>query len=181
MEPPGSHWTHQCSPVSGDGELQCSGMGLGWAGGTWMVWALQSDSLSGVVHEASLLLFSCPVMSDSLQPHGLQHTKPPCPLPSPGVYPSSCPLYQWCHPAISSSDALLSFGPQSFLASGTFPVSRLFASGGQNTGASASGWIKDEIIWALEVVTGTDGVLLPPGLRNLKRKKEKDWSLRLKL
>ena len=84
------------------------------------------------------LLFSCPVVSDSLQPHGLQHTRPPSPSPSPTVCPSSCSLHQWCHPAISSSDTLLSFCPQSFPASGTFPMSRLFASGDQNTGASAS-------------------------------------------
>ena len=85
-----------------------------------------------------LLFFSPPVMSDSLQPHGLQHTRPPYPLPSPKVCPSSCPLHQWCHPAISSSDALFSFCPQSFPVSGMFPVSRLFASGDQNTAASAS-------------------------------------------
>jgi len=57
------------------------------------------------------LLFSHPVMSDSLWPHGLQHSRPPCLLPSPGVCPSSCSLHQWCHPAISSSDALFSFCP----------------------------------------------------------------------
>ena len=60
-----------------------------------------------------LLLFSPPVMSDSFWPHGLQHTRPLCPSPSPKVCPSSCPLHQWCHPAISSSDALF-FCPQSF-------------------------------------------------------------------
>ena len=60
------------------------------------------------------LLFICPVMSDSLQPHGLQHARPPCLSPSPEVCPSSRPLYQWCHPTISSSDALFSFCPQSF-------------------------------------------------------------------
>ena len=77
-------------------------------------------------------------MSDSLGPHGLQHVRPPCPSPSPKVCPSSCPLHQWCHPAITSSDTLFSFCPQSFSASGTFPMSRLFTSGDQNTGASAS-------------------------------------------
>ena len=64
---------------------------------------------------------SCP----TLWPHGPQHTRPPCPSPSPNVCPSSCPLHQWCHPAISSSDALFSFCPQSFPASGTFPMSWL--------------------------------------------------------
>ena len=83
------------------------------------------------------MLFSHPVMSDSLQPHGLQHTRPLCPSPFPEVCPSSCPLHQWCHPVISSSDALFSC-PQPFLASRTFPKSPLFASDDQNTGASAS-------------------------------------------
>ena len=49
-----------------------------------------------------LLLFSCPVVSESLQPHGLQHARPPCPSPTPGVYPNSCPLSPWCHPTILS-------------------------------------------------------------------------------
>ena len=85
-----------------------------------------------------ILLFSRPVMSYSLQPHGLQHTRPPCPLLSPRVCPSSCPLHWWYHPAISSSDTLFSFCPQSFPASETFPMSQLFSSGDQNTGASTS-------------------------------------------
>ena len=67
-----------------------------------------------------LLLFSLPGMSDSFQPHKLQHARPLCPLPFPKVCPSSFPLHQWCHPAISFSDALFSFCPQSFAASGTF-------------------------------------------------------------
>ena len=70
--------------------------------------------------------------------HGLQHARPPCPSPSSEVCPSSCPLHQWCHPAFSSFNTLFSFFPQSFPASGTFPVSWLFTSGDQNTGASAS-------------------------------------------
>ena len=82
--------------------------------------------------------FSCLVVSSSLRPHELQHTRPPCPLPTPGVYPNSCPLSQWCHPAISSSIAPFSSCPQSFLASGSFQMSQLFASGGQSTGVSAS-------------------------------------------
>ena len=86
----------------------------------------------------AMLLFSHSVMSDSFRPHGLQHTRPLCPSPSPGVHPSSCPLYQWCHPAISSSDTFFSFCPQSFPASGTFPMSQLFTSDDQNTGVSAS-------------------------------------------
>ena len=74
----------------------------------------------------------------TLQHHGLQHTKPPCPSLSPRVCPSSCPLNQSCHPTISSSVALFSFCLQSFPASWTFPMSQLFASGGQSIGASAS-------------------------------------------
>ena len=85
-----------------------------------------------------LLLFSCSVMSDSLQPHGLQHARPLCPSPSPEVFSSSCPLHWWYHLAISSSDALFSFCTQSYSTSGTFPMSQFFASDDQNTGASAS-------------------------------------------
>ena len=77
-------------------------------------------------------------MSDSLQPHGWQHARPPCPSLSPRVCPSSCPVNWWCYPTIPSSAALFSFCPQSFPASGSFPMSRLFASGGQSIGASAS-------------------------------------------
>ena len=83
------------------------------------------------------LLLSCPVMSESLRPHGLQHIKPPCPSPSLKVCPSSCPLHQWRQPVTSSSDGLFSFCPQSFPASGTLPMSQLFASDDQNTGVSA--------------------------------------------
>ena len=78
--------------------------------------------------------FSYLVMSDSLR---LQHTRPPCPSPFPKVCPSSCPSHQWCHPA-SSSDTLFSFCLQSFTSSRTFPMSQLFTSGDQNTGASTS-------------------------------------------
>ena len=85
-----------------------------------------------------LLLFSCPIVFESLWPHGLQHARPPCPSPSPRVCPSSCPLNWWYHPTISSSAALFSFCLQSFPASGSFPMSWLFTSGGQSIGASAS-------------------------------------------
>ena len=84
------------------------------------------------------LLFSLLVISNSLWSHGLQHSRPPYPSPSPRVCPSSCTLHQWPHPTMSSSDALSSFCPQSFTASGNFPVSQLFTSGDQNPGASAS-------------------------------------------
>ena len=84
------------------------------------------------------MLLSHPVMSDTLWPHGLQYTRPPCTSPSPEVWPISSQLYQWWHPTISSSDALFSFCPQCFPASETFTVSRMFTSDDQNTGASAS-------------------------------------------
>ena len=85
-----------------------------------------------------LLLFSCWVFSNSLQPHGLQHARPPCPSQTPRVYSNSCPLDQWCHSIISSSVVPFSSCLQSFPASGSFPVSQLFASGGQSIGVSAS-------------------------------------------
>ena len=84
------------------------------------------------------LQFSHSVMYNPLQPHGPQHARPPCPLPTLGVYPNSRPLSWWCHPAISSSVAPFSSCLQSFPASGSFPVSQLFTSGGQNIGVSAS-------------------------------------------
>ena len=87
------------------------------------------------------LLFSPQVMSDSSRPYGLQHTRLPCPSPSPGVCWKSRPLNQWCHPTISSSVTLFSFCLQSFPASESFPVSLLFASGGQCIGASASVYV----------------------------------------
>ena len=82
--------------------------------------------------------FSCSVVSDSLWPHGLQHARPACPSPTPGVYSNSCPLSQWCHPTISSSEVPFTSCPQSFPASGSFQMSQLFASGGQSIGVSAS-------------------------------------------
>ena len=74
----------------------------------------------------------------TLWPHELQHARPPCPSPTPGVHPNPCPLSRWCHPTISSSVVPFSFCPQSFPASGSFPVSELFVSGGQSIGVSAS-------------------------------------------
>ena len=82
------------------------------------------------------LLFSHSVVSDSLWPQGLQHTRLPCPSSTPGACSNSCPLSQWCHPTISSSVIPFSSCLQSFLASGSFLVNQLFASGGQSTGPS---------------------------------------------
>ena len=82
--------------------------------------------------------FSHSVMSNSLRPHELQHARSPCPSPTPGVHPNSCPLSQWCHPTISSSVIPFSSCPQSFPASGSFQMSQLFPSGGQSIGVPAS-------------------------------------------
>ena len=82
--------------------------------------------------------FSHSVMSDFLWPHELQHTRPSCPSPIPGFHSNSRPSSQWCHPAISSSVVPLSSCPQSLPASESFPMSQLFAWGGQSTGVSAS-------------------------------------------
>ena len=73
--------------------------------------------------------FSLSVVSDSLRPHELQHARPPCPSPAPGVYPNSCPSSRWCHPAISSFVVPFSSHPQSLPASESFPMSQLFAWG----------------------------------------------------
>ena len=81
---------------------------------------------------------SSSVMSDSLRPHESQHARPPCPSRTLRVHPNSCALSQWCHPAISSSVVPFSSCPQSLPASGSFPMSQLFASGGQSIGVSAS-------------------------------------------
>ena len=78
------------------------------------------------------------VLSDSLRPHGLQHARPPCPSPTPWVYSNPCPLSRWCHPNISSSVVTFSSRLHSFPASGSFPMSQLFTSGGQSIGDSAS-------------------------------------------
>ena len=87
---------------------------------------------------SSLVQFNLPVMSDSLRPHGLQHTRLPCPSPIPGAYSNSCPSCRWCHLTISSSVALFSSCLQSFALSGSFQMSQFFTSGGQSVGASAS-------------------------------------------
>jgi len=85
-----------------------------------------------------LLLFSSSVVSDSLRPHGLQHIRLPCPSASPRDCSKSCPLSQWCYLTISSSVTPFFSCPQSFPASGSFPTSQFFASGGQSIAASAS-------------------------------------------
>ena len=86
----------------------------------------------------SSVQFSCSVVSDSLWPHESQHARPPCPSPTPRVYSNPCPSSRWCHPTISSSVIPFSSCPQSFSASGSFPMSQLLAWGGQSTGVSDS-------------------------------------------
>ena len=82
--------------------------------------------------------FSHSVVSDSLWPHELQHARPPCPSPTPGVHTNPNPLSQWCHPTISSSVVPFIFCPQSFPAAVSFPISQIFASGSQIIWVSAS-------------------------------------------
>ena len=86
----------------------------------------------------SSVQYSCSVVSDSLRHCGPQHTRPPCPSPTPRVHPNPRPSSRWCHPAISSSVVPFSSWPQFFPASGSFPMNQLFASGGQSIGVSAS-------------------------------------------
>ena len=88
--------------------------------------------------KSSSVQFSHSVMSNYLRPHEPQHTRPPCPSPTPRVYPNPCLLSRWCHPTISSSVIPFSSCLQSFPASGSFQMSQLFASGGQSIGVSAS-------------------------------------------
>ena len=89
------------------------------------------------LEDLSSVQFSRSVVSDSLRRHELQHTRPPCPSPTPGVHPNPCPLSWRCHPTILSSVVPFSC-PQSFPASGSFLMSQLFASAGQSIGVSAS-------------------------------------------
>ena len=108
---------------------------------TWVLHYFKSHKtvslLCTIIHFSSVQ-FSHSVMSDSLGPHELQHTRPPCPSPTPRAYSNSCPSSQWCHPAISSSVIPFSSCPQSLPASGSFPMSQFFMWGGQSIGVSAS-------------------------------------------
>ena len=106
------------------------------------------------------------VISDSLPPHGLQHTRLPCPSPTPGAYANSCLLSWWCHPTISSSVIPFSSCLQFFPASGSFPISQFFASGGQSIGVSASASvlpmnIKDwfPLVWTGWISSQSKGLL----------------------
>ena len=108
-------------------------------------WVYLIQPLSAGIHflyckhiQFSLVQLSHSVMSNSLWPHRLQHTRPHCLSPTPRVYPNSSPLSWWCHPTISYSVVPFSSCPQSFPASGSFQMSQLFTSGGQSIGVSAS-------------------------------------------
>ena len=103
--------------------------------GTPIMWMLVHLMLSQ--RSLQSVQFSRSVMSDSLQPHELQHARPPCPSSTPGVYPDSCPSSWWCHLAISSSVIPFFSCPQSLPESESFPMSQFFAWGGQSTGVSA--------------------------------------------
>ena len=105
--------------------------------GTFWGWRFNTVTL---LHYYSIgsVQFSRSVISDSLRPHESQHTRPPCPSPTPGVHSNSGPSSQWCHPAISSSVIPFSSCPQSLPASESFQMSQLFTWGGQSTGISAS-------------------------------------------
>ena len=106
-----------------------------WMLGIWPIYGKTVKNYYQYNHNS--VQFICSAVSDSLRPHEMQHTKPPWPSPTPWIYSNSCPSSQWCHPTISSSAFLFS-RPQSFPASGAFPMSRFFTSGGQSTGVSAS-------------------------------------------
>ena len=124
--------------------VNARGQGLGW--GSRGTCGHKSDDRTVLILNcikvnillASVSQFSCSVMSDSLQPYWWQHARPPCPSPTPGVYPNSCPLSQWCHPTISCSVVPFSSCLQSFPASHSFLMSQLFASGGQSIRVSSS-------------------------------------------
>ena len=108
---------------------------------TWKLFLLEKQSRAQNAHSRSCTHFPADATSvqslSQLQPHGLQHTRPPCPSPTPGVYSNSCPLSQWCHLTISSSVVPFSCS-QSLPASESFPMSQLFAWGGQSIRVSAS-------------------------------------------
>ena len=136
------------SPGGGNGNpLQYSCLGNSMDRGAWraMVHKVAKSQIQlkwlSTAHiteiQFSSFQFSCSVMSDSFGPRGLQHARPPCPSPTPRVYPNSYPSSQWCHPTISSSVIPFSSRLQSFPASGSFQMSQFFLSGGRSIGVSA--------------------------------------------
>ena len=131
-------WNYPCPQVQQDQvnpgpQFKCP---LGWAGEKRACKGSQELHFHMNIRLTSVQ-FSHSVMSDSLQPRKPQHARPPCQSPTPGLHPNPCPLSRWCHPTILSSVVPFSSCPQSFPASGSFQMSQLFASGGQNTRVSA--------------------------------------------
>ena len=106
-------------------------------------------------------------MSNSLRPHGLQHIRPPCPSPTPGVYWKSCPLSRWCHPTTSSSVIPFSSHFQPFPASGSFPMSQILTSGGQSIGVSASASVLPMTIQDWSPLGQTGWISLQSNLKSL--------------
>ena len=128
-----AYWSGLPFPTSGD----LPNAGTEPASPAWQVDALPLSHHGSLLTHSSVQ-FSRSVVSDSLRPHESQHARPPCPSPTPGVHSDSCPWSRWCHPAISSSVVPFSSCPQSLPASESFPMSQLFAWGGQSIGVSAS-------------------------------------------
>ena len=141
---------HGSSMTQGSNQVSC------FASRFFTVWATREAA-----HTLLLFLFSHSVVSDSLQPHGLQHARLPCPSPSPGACSNLCPFSRLCHPTISSSVAPFSSFPQSFPESGSFTMRRLFASSGQSIGASVSASVFPMSIqgWFLLGLTGLISLL----------------------
>ena len=108
--------------------------------GHYMPWYInmREQCTKKTMYNISSVQFSGSAVSDSLRPHGLQHARPLCPSSTPRVASNSCPLSQWCHLTISSSVIPFCSRVQSFPASGSFPMSQFFTSGGQSIGVSAS-------------------------------------------
>ena len=124
--------------VPGPKAHPCSSLGLRYSPAKWKEGTQYFLTLTMHPHHFSSVQFSHSVVSNSLRPHEPQHASTPCPSPTPRVYPNSCPLSQWYHPIISSSVVPFSSCLQSSLASGSFQMSQLFASGGQSIAVSAS-------------------------------------------
>ena len=142
------NWTETITSSRG------SSLTRNWTRASWFAgrfftnWAIRKDNIYPYkdihinIHSViSSVQFSRSVMSDPLQPHGLQHTRLPCPSPTPRAYSNSCPSSQWCHSTISSSVVPFSSCLQSFPASGSFPRSQFFTSGGQSIGISSLAWV----------------------------------------
>ena len=124
--------------ILGISKLKCTGMGEFNSDDHYIYYCGKESLRKNGVDIISSVQFSRSVVSDSLRPHEPQHTRTPCSLPTPGVHPKTSPLSRWCHPTISSSVVPFASCLQSFPASESFPVSQVFASGGQSIEISAS-------------------------------------------